>query len=366
MLVAMTTREQLNDAASYMGSRGVVLVVPGQPISADAALVFTGEPAALFDSGGFLRERLPSTSWTEDGRPVAQWALARAGLRSKFPRGLDGGPVILDPVNVYEECDMTRLARAFKALREGGCIADGALGVTSSDGWDRVHAAQAEADRFAVFWNVGSHDAFDEFGNLKDELVLQWAGEADAIVAAIAGEDFEVRGPHDPSMPIRVRSWGVARRQQISSEAGYELAFSDEIAGDAPMSPRGATYAAAYFMALADGKATQDELDAITKHLDALAPRTVSAGRDADEQIQITMDAAWARSEPDELIGRIARALPKKQQRVVALLVAALIASADNEIHDDEVKLLRKLGAAFNLDDADIAAVVVKARSVAR
>jgi tellurite resistance protein len=151
--------------------------------------------------------------------------------------------------------------------------------------------------------------------------------------------------------------------ERLRKEHGFSEAFSDEAPSEGAMSPRGAIYAAAYFVALADGQATDDELAIIARALDALAPRTVPLGKDATEQVQIKADVGWARSASDELFARIAAALPSHRERTLALLVATHVLYADGEIHDAEANLIKQLGTALSLDDATIASVVERARS---
>lgn len=150
----------------------------------------------------------------------------------------------------------------------------------------------------------------------------------------------------------------------VRGQDGYAEAFSDQTAEGADMSPRGATYAAAYFMALADGNATDDELASIKKFLDLMAPRTGPAMRDNDEQILITIDAASASTDPERFIGRIVQALPEHKQRVVALLVAALTSLADGHVHDYERALIEKLARAFGLDRNSVDHILDSARGI--
>lgn len=151
----------------------------------------------------------------------------------------------------------------------------------------------------------------------------------------------------------------------VREQDGYAEAFSDQPAEGAEMSPRGATYAAAYFMALADGSATDDELASIKKFLDLMAPRTGHHAPDSTEQIGIEIDATLASSDPDRFIGRIAKALPEHKQRVVAVLVAALTSLADGQVHDKERALIEKLARAFGLDRNSVDHILDSARGIA-
>lgn len=156
-----------------------------------------------------------------------------------------------------------------------------------------------------------------------------------------------------------------AQAAAVREQDGYAEAFSDQTTEGAELSPRGATYAAAYFMALADGKATDDEFASIKRFLDLMAPRTGSEGQDNDEQYLMTMDAASASSEPEKLVARIAKALPEHKQRVVALLVAALTSLADGQVHETERALVEKLAGAFGLDRNSVDHILDSARGIA-
>jgi tellurite resistance protein len=151
----------------------------------------------------------------------------------------------------------------------------------------------------------------------------------------------------------------------LRAQDGYAEAFSDQTPEGAEMSSRGATYAAAYFMALADGKATDDELASIKRFVDLMAPRTGPEAPDSDEQIMLTIDAASASSDPDKFIARIVRALPEHKQRVVALLVAALTSLADGQVHDNERALIETLARAFGLDRNSVDHILESARGIA-
>jgi len=130
--------------------------------------------------------------WKGPG-PVVAWVLARFGLTGSVPPASDGGKT---SVGVSARAtDLRRLARAFGELRERGYIAEGALAFTATDGWDRIESARGPRAR-AVFWNWQAHaDAFDDDGDLIDDLHLQWAGNKDEIAAALRSQGFEVHVP---------------------------------------------------------------------------------------------------------------------------------------------------------------------------
>lgn len=118
-----------------------------------------------------------------------QWTAARAG---------DG------------TSDLARIASAFADLRGRGFVAEGALGDTSSEGWDEVATMSDDDKPSAVFWNTQSHDeAFDADGNLVGDLPLQWSGDGELIVAAIKAKGFDVAAPASERDAIVVRPAGA-------------------------------------------------------------------------------------------------------------------------------------------------------------
>lgn len=124
-----------------------------------------------------------------------------------------------------EDTDIARIAAAFADLRGQGIIAEGALGETSSAGWDDV-ATMADDDDDepdAVFWNMQSHDAFDAGGSLVGDLALQWSGESDVIVAALEAKGFEVVAPESDRDVIVVRPSGSAGGGAAESDGEGEL-----------------------------------------------------------------------------------------------------------------------------------------------
>ncbi|MFI7641551.1 SUKH-4 family immunity protein [Nonomuraea sp. NPDC049400] len=109
--------------------------------------------------------------------------------------------------------DLCRIVRAFGRLAARGYVAEPDLWPTASGAWQQVHEATpaGEAPK-AVFWTTQSHTScFDAYGDLVDELALQWAGDRDLIADVLAGTGLVVETPeHD----------GVAFLLRPASKAG--------------------------------------------------------------------------------------------------------------------------------------------------
>ncbi|MEV0234851.1 SUKH-4 family immunity protein [Nonomuraea sp. NPDC050786] len=96
--------------------------------------------------------------------------------------------------------DLCRIVRAFDRLAVRGYVAEPDLWPTASGAWEQVHEATPDGEEpKAVFWTTQSHTScFDAYGDLVDELALQWAGDRDLIAEALAGTGLVVETPpHD-------------------------------------------------------------------------------------------------------------------------------------------------------------------------
>jgi hypothetical protein len=133
----------------------------------------------------------------------------------------------------HEDTDIARIAAAFADLRGQGIIAEGALGETSSAGWDDVATMADDDDEEpdAVFWNMQSHDAFDASGRLVGDLALQWSGDSHAIVSAIEAKGFEVVAPTSERDVIVVRPAGADH--DAGDAGGADIDTFHAVLGDA-------------------------------------------------------------------------------------------------------------------------------------
>jgi hypothetical protein len=135
--------------------------------------------------------------------PVVAWVFARAGACAVVTPREDF--VTVTPLPVGSQNDLARIAAAFGDLRRLGYLAEGALAFTSTEGWDRVRA-EAGPSAKAVFWNWQAHgDAFDEEGNLIDDLHLQWAGDIDEIATTLSRNGLMVEPPRSSKETFVVR-----------------------------------------------------------------------------------------------------------------------------------------------------------------
>lgn len=93
--------------------------------------------------------------------------------------------------------DLCRIVRALERLAAYGYLAEPDLWPTASGGWQRVHEATAAGETpKAVFWTTQSHtSAFDAYGDLVDDLALQWSGDRDLIAGVLAGAGLAVEVP---------------------------------------------------------------------------------------------------------------------------------------------------------------------------
>ncbi|MFI6741582.1 SUKH-4 family immunity protein [Nonomuraea sp. NPDC050451] len=104
--------------------------------------------------------------------------------------------------------DLCRISAAFDRLAAHGYLAEPDLWPTASGAWQQVHEAAAAAGQppRAVFWTTQSHTtSFDTYGDLVDELVLQWAGDRELIAQALAGTGLEVEVPEHESTAFLLR-----------------------------------------------------------------------------------------------------------------------------------------------------------------
>ncbi|GAA3250429.1 SUKH-4 family immunity protein [Nonomuraea helvata] len=103
--------------------------------------------------------------------------------------------------------DLCRIVRAFDRLAARGYVAEPDLWPTASGAWQQVHEATPDGQEpKAVFWTTQSHTScFDAYGDLVDELALQWSGDRDLIANALAGTGLVVETPQHDGVAFLLR-----------------------------------------------------------------------------------------------------------------------------------------------------------------
>ena len=178
-----------------------------------------------FDATGQLTDpmqvrcRLPTA--------VLQWALAAHGIHGIVRARADDGWAVADltPSEVDDGSDLRRIAAASSTLRSRGVFVGGPLAPTSSEGWAVAETLAPDGTTDVLFWNFQSHDAaVDEVGNLQDDLVMQWVGDAEAIVETLRSAGIDVKRPSSERKAIVVRPPGAAEADARSADAHHTLA----------------------------------------------------------------------------------------------------------------------------------------------
>ena len=110
--------------------------------------------------------------------------------------------------------DRENIKRAFRKLRKQGYIARMNFMCCSSCAWYEIggyalagiRKEELPEPEKVVFFNKQSNDSFDNKGNLKYSLCLQWAGDPSEIMVALKGEGLLVEHNGDESQTIFVNS----------------------------------------------------------------------------------------------------------------------------------------------------------------
>ncbi|MEV1172345.1 SUKH-4 family immunity protein [Nonomuraea sp. NPDC049784] len=104
--------------------------------------------------------------------------------------------------------DLCRIVRAFDRLAVHGYLAEPDLWPTASGAWEQVYemTPAGEAPK-AVFWTTQAHTScFDTYGDLVDELALQWAGDRELIADVLAGTGLVVEIPEHDGVAFLLRT----------------------------------------------------------------------------------------------------------------------------------------------------------------
>jgi tellurite resistance protein len=148
------------------------------------------------------------------------------------------------------------------------------------------------------------------------------------------------------------------------SDAGVVEALSRAPSAGAPMSPRVASYAAAYLLAVADGAASEHEIGWLLHFIDRLAPLDGEPPLTEADRDRVAVAIIAARKKPDALLADIAASLPRRTQRAGALYLACIVALLDGVRYDSETAALERLRAALALDRKEIDEMLAGARAL--
>jgi tellurite resistance protein len=155
-----------------------------------------------------------------------------------------------------------------------------------------------------------------------------------------------------------------AVKAKVASDERVHNALQGQAAPGAPMTPRLATFAAAYLIGVADGSTSEHELGWLHHFLDRLEPlKGTDALTEADLE-KVTVNIILARKKYDGFIASIAASLPEKSQRAGALYLACIISYLDGVVYESEQKHLDALAQGLGLAKQEQKAIMETANEL--
>ena len=153
-------------------------------------------------------------------------------------------------------------------------------------------------------------------------------------------------------------------RAKVAADARVQSALESKPAAGAPMSPRVATFAAAYLLGVADGSASEHELGWLHHFLGKLdALHGTAALTEADLE-KVSTNIIVSRRKPEAFIASIAASLPDKTHRAGALYLACIVAFLDGKVYDSEDKVIDQLATGLGMHVQEKLTVMETARDL--